>query len=115
MAAITITHACMNKFDRSSAKYSHVYSFIPTDQLLRDTPHKYDVLLKPLIEELEFLFIEDEQVFFSKQIPKLSNEDPFPTLLAIPLQTLKPIMRYDLPLQVDIKAVGVATSWSLCS
>ena len=51
MAAITITHACMNKFDRSSAKYSHVYSFIPTDQLPRDTPHKYDVFFKPLIEE----------------------------------------------------------------
>ena len=67
MAAITITHACMNKLDRSSAKYSHVYSFIPTDQLPRDTPHKYDAFFEPLIDELEYLFIEGEQVFFQKR------------------------------------------------
>ena len=43
-----VTHACMNKSDYSCAKYCHVYSFIPTDQLPRDTPHKYDIFFKPL-------------------------------------------------------------------
>ena len=85
MAAITITHACMNKLNCSSAKYSHVYSFIPTDQLPRDSPHKYDAFFEPLIDELEYLFVEDEQVFFSKNIPNLSSDDSCPTLRAIPL------------------------------
>ena len=47
--------------------------------------HTNDVFFKPLIEELEYLFIEGEQVFFSKDIPELSNKDTFPTLRAIPL------------------------------
>ena len=85
MAAITITHACTNKLDSSSVNYSHVYSFISTDQLPRDAPHKYDAFFEPLIDELEYLFIEGEQVFFSKTIPELNSDDSCPTLRAIQL------------------------------
>ena len=119
MAAITITHACMNKFDRSSAKYSHIYSFIPTDQLPRDAPHKYDAFFKPLIEKLEYLFIEGEQVFFSKQIPELGDEDPFPTLRAIPLLiTADSKAHHEIGLTSACGQRGCRryqVTWSLCS
>ena len=65
MAAITITHGCMSKSERSNADYARVYLFIPTSQIPTDSPHKYDAFLKPLIDELEELFIEGE-VYFNR-------------------------------------------------
>ena len=58
MAAIMIIHGCMSKSDHSNADYARVYSFIPTDQMPTDFPHKFDAFLKPLVDELEELFIE---------------------------------------------------------
>ena len=84
MAAITVTHGCMNKSERSNADYAQVYSFIPTDQLPTDSPNKLDAFLKPLIDELEELFI-GEEVFFKKQIPGVCEESTCPTLRVIPL------------------------------
>jgi hypothetical protein len=57
----------------------------PTDQLPKDAPHKYGAFFEPLIDELEYLFIEGEQVFFSKTISEFNSDDPCPTLRAIPL------------------------------
>lgn len=42
IAAITITKACMSKLDRSQNKNAQVYSFIPVNQLPKDSPHKFD-------------------------------------------------------------------------
>ena len=85
IAAITITHACMSKTDRSDASNARVYSFIPVSQLPKDTPHKFDAFFEPLIREIEELFIEGEQVFFKDGVPGFSSEDDFPTLRLIPL------------------------------
>ena len=74
MAAITITHGCMSKADRSDADYAQVHSFIPTDPMPTDSPHKFDAFLEPLINELEELFI-GEEVFFRKAIPEVCNEN----------------------------------------
>ena len=57
MAAITITHGCMSKADRSNADYARVYSFIPTDQMPTDFPHKFDAFLEPLINDRITSFI----------------------------------------------------------
>ena len=67
MAAITITHGCMSKSERSDADNALVYSFIPTSQLPTDSPHKFDAFFKPLLDELEELFIIGE-VFFRNKI-----------------------------------------------
>ena len=45
IAAITITHACMKKANRSSGSSAKVYSFIPVNQLPCEAPHKYDAFL----------------------------------------------------------------------
>ena len=50
-----------------------------------DSPHKFDAFLKPLIDELEELFIEGEEVFFRKAIPGVCNEDTCSTLRVLPL------------------------------
>ena len=81
MAAITISHGCMSKADCSNADYARVYSFIPTDQMPTDSPHKFDAFLKPLIDELEELLIE---VFFRKAIPGVC-ENTCSTLQVLPL------------------------------
>ena len=82
MAAITITHGCMSKSERSGANNALVYSFIPTSQLLTDSPHKFDALLKPLLEEL---FIIGEEIFFRSEILGVSEENDCPTLRVLPL------------------------------
>ena len=87
IAAITITHACMSKADRSDANHARVYSFVPVSQLPRDAPHKFDAFFEPLIREIEELFIEGEQVFFKEGVPGVSTEDDYPTLRLIPLLT----------------------------
>lgn len=51
IAAITITHACMSKAERSDAQNARMYSFIPVSQLPREAPHKYDAFFEPLIQE----------------------------------------------------------------
>ena len=40
IAAITITHACMTKADCCDANNAQVHSFIPTNQLPNNAPHK---------------------------------------------------------------------------
>ena len=64
IAAITITHACMKKANRSSGSNARVYSFIPVNQLSCEAPHKYGALFEPLVEEIENLFIHGEEIFF---------------------------------------------------
>ena len=57
VAAITITKACMSKLDRSANKNAQVYSFVPVDQLPKDSPHKLDAFFGPLITEIEDLYM----------------------------------------------------------
>ena len=64
VAAITISNACSTKFDRSSGNSCRVYSFIPVDKLPVKAPHKFDAFLTPLIDEVEFLFLQGKRVFF---------------------------------------------------
>ena len=52
IAAITITKACMSKLDRSRNKNAQVYSFIPVNQLPKDSPHKFDAFFDPLLTEI---------------------------------------------------------------
>ena len=85
MAAITITHGWMSKADRSNADYARVYSFVPTDQMPTDSPHKFDAFLESLINELEELFIEGEEVFFRKAISGVCDENACSTLRVLPL------------------------------
>ena len=87
IAAITITHACMSKTDRSDAHHARLYSFVPVSQLPRDAPHKFDAFLEPLIREIEELFVEGEQIFFKEGVPGFSEADDYPTLRLIPLLT----------------------------
>lgn len=87
IAAITITHGCMSKADRSESDNARVYSFIPVSQLPNDAPHKYDAFFQPLFREIEDLFIEGEQVFFKTAVPGFSDADDFPTLRVVPLLT----------------------------
>ena len=84
-STITITHGCMSKSDRSNADYAQVYSFIPANQMPTDSPHKYDAFLKPLIDELEELFIEGKEVHFSKEIPGVCESNSCSTLRVLPL------------------------------
>ena len=85
MAAITITHGCMSKWERSNADYARVYSFIPASQMPTDSPHKYDAFLKPLINELEELFIEGEEVYFNNEISGVCEQDSCSKLRVLPL------------------------------
>ena len=85
IAAITITHACMKKANRSSGSNARVYSFIPVNQLPRDAPHKYDAFFEPLVEEIENLFINGEEVFFKAEVEGFSPLNDFPTLRLLPL------------------------------
>ena len=85
IAAITITHACMSKIDRADVQNARVYSFIPVSQLPTDTPHKFDAFFEPLIREIEELYIEGEEVYFSAPVPGFTTGDSFATLRALPL------------------------------
>ena len=67
-AAINIAHGTMRKALRTDGKNVKVYSFIPSYQLPRDCPHKYDAFLEPLMEELEALYIDGMEVLFSKSV-----------------------------------------------
>lgn len=64
ISTINIAHATMSKYLRADQKNIHVYSFIPSYQLPKDFPHKYDAFLDPLIEEL---YIHGTEVTFSRQ------------------------------------------------
>ena len=85
IAAITITHTCMSKLDRADAQNARVYSFIPVGQLPTDAPHKLDAFFEPLIRQIEELYIEGEEVYFSAPVPGFSSGDSFATLRALPL------------------------------
>ena len=77
----------MSKIDRSYATNTRVYSFIPTHQLPKGAPHKYDAFFQPLIEEMEDLFINGEEVYFAgdHEVDGGSPCDEFPTLRLLPL------------------------------
>lgn len=62
VAAIVVSHACMAKVERADCKSARVYLFIPVSQLPRDSPHKYDAFLQPLVEDLMDLYIEGQEV-----------------------------------------------------
>ena len=85
VAAITITHACMTKVEWANSKHAKVYSFIPVSQLPRDSPHKYDAFLQPLIEELTNLYIDGCEVFFKSAVEELFPANDTPKLRVVPL------------------------------
>ena len=80
IASITITPACVSKQKRSLSENSFVYSFVPVSRLPSKYPHKYDAFLKPLIEEVEDLYINGEEVFFKSGIPNVSPPEDFALL-----------------------------------
>ena len=84
IAAITITHGCMSKLNRSYGSNVRVYSFIPTHMLPKSTPHKYDAFFQPLIEEIEELFINGEEVYFAGMEGD-AEQGTFPNLRILPL------------------------------
>ena len=85
IAAITITHACMSKLERSNSQNALVYSFVPVDQLPRDCPHKMDAFLLPLFQELEDLYIDGQEIFFSAEVAGHSAANDIACLRVIPL------------------------------
>ena len=85
VAAITITHACMTKVERANSKHAKVFSFIPVSQLPRDSPHKYDAFLQPLIEELIDLYVDGCEVFFKSAVEDFSPPNDTPKLRVLPL------------------------------
>lgn len=84
ITAINITHATMCKSLRADAKNVRVYSFIPSYQLPRNCPHKYDAFLQPLLEEIEELYINGSEVVFAKSVDDYPSND-ICTLRLIPL------------------------------
>ena len=82
--AINIAHGTMRKALRTDGKNVKVYSFIPSYQLPRDCPHKYDAFLEPLMEELEALYIDGMEVLFSKSVDAYPPNDCV-TLRVVPL------------------------------
>lgn len=87
IAAITVTHGCMSKQERSNGDNARLYSFIPVDQLPKDTPHKYDCFFEPLFDELEALYINGMQVFFRSSVSGFSPANDTPVLRVVPLLT----------------------------
>ena len=85
VAAITVTHACTTKLNRSHGNNALVYSFIPVSQLPAKNPHKYDAFFEPLVEELTALYIEGQKVFFKSGVVAHSEPDAMPTLRVLPL------------------------------
>ena len=85
MAATTVAHACMTKVNRCNSEHAIVYSFIPTDQLPSDSPHKMDAFLQPLLEELEDLYIEGMEVIFCSGVDGISPPNDITTLRVLPL------------------------------
>ena len=85
MAAITVSHACSSKLDRSSGSNCQVYSFIPVNELPTKAPHKYDAFFAPLIEEVEQLFLNGKPVFFKSNVPNYSPKNDTFSLRVIPL------------------------------
>ena len=85
VAAITITNACMNKLDRSYNKNARVYSFIPTDQLPKGCPHKFDAFFRPLLHEIEELYISGSEVFFKSAVAGHSPANDTAVLRLVPL------------------------------
>ena len=85
MAAITVTYACMTKVNRCNSEHAIVYSFVPTDQLPSDSPHKMDAFLQPLLEELEDLYIEGMEVIFCSGMDGISPPNDITTLRVLPL------------------------------
>ena len=66
VAPITTTKACMSKLDRSANKNAQVYSFVPVDQLPKDSPHKLDAFFEPLITKIEdFIYVQNGSIFQS--------------------------------------------------
>lgn len=85
IAAITITKACMSKLDRSRNKNAQVYSFIPVNQLPKDSPHKFDAFFDPLLTEIEDLYMYSLEVFYKSAIPDFSAANDITTLRLTPL------------------------------
>ena len=79
IAAITVTHGCMIKGARSDTNNARVYSFVPVSQLPHDSPHKYDAFFKPLVEDIENLFLYGE-VFFKGEVEGYSPPNDFHVL-----------------------------------
>ena len=85
VAAITITTACMLKLNRSFNKNAQVYSFIPSDQLPRHAPHKFDAFLEPLVNEIKDLYIDGAEVFFKSPVSGYSPACDTAVLRVVPL------------------------------
>lgn len=85
IASISIAKGCMQKSERAGNKEVQVYSFIPTNQLPRDCPHKYDGFLQPLLEDICNLYIDGKSVHYAKSdVPGVASSTGC-VLRAIPL------------------------------
>jgi len=80
IAAITIAKACTSKLDRSRNKNAQAYSFIPVNQLPKDSPHKLDAFFDPLLTEFEDLYMYGLEVFYKSAIPNFSAANDIATL-----------------------------------
>ena len=85
IASLTISPACSTKADRAMCENASVYSFIPVSSLPPGQPHKYDSFLRPLIDEIEELYIDGQEVFFKSEVSDFSPANDFPTLRALVL------------------------------
>ena len=90
IAAISIAKGCMQKSERAGNREVQVYSFIPSSQLPRDCPHKYDGFLQPLLEDICSLYIDGKCVYYAKRIvdgvpSPAPEEDNYCVLRVIPL------------------------------
>ena len=102
ISAINIAHATMPKSLRADQKKIHVYSFIPSYQLPKDSPHKYDAFLEPLINELEELYIYGKEVIFSAPVDSYPANDVC-TLRLIPL-----LFTADMKAHAEVGLVSVS-------
>ena len=101
VAAITLTHGCTNKVNRSHGENALVYSFIPVSQLPEKSPHKYDTFLEPLVDELASLYINGQQVFYKSSVEGYCGRDDTPTLRALPL-----LLTADLKAHTEVGLTG---------
>ena len=75
--------ACQNL--NTNSQNAVVYSFVPVDQLPRHCQHKMDAFVLPLFQELEDLYIDGQEVFFSAEVAGHSPANDIACLRVIPL------------------------------
>ncbi len=80
----------MSEAERASTKNARV----PSDQLPKDAPHKYDAFLEPLVEDLIDLYIEDKEVFFKLGIDGYSPSNDTTLLCVVPLLLTVDLLLY---------------------